>query len=152
MIIKLIAIAVLGTGILSGLAGSAPRAIDLVPGQVYRTGSPLSQPGVVGLFGGLVGTHTGGGYERWNGPYVAASDDVLNVAGSWSQAGASEYAAQNVTYTIEQAQAAQDEVNWATVENRPRTVVPDCDGQLYVTYVADSEIGARTDYECKERN
>lgn len=151
--IKFIAIAVLGTGLFTGFTGSAPRAIDLVPGQIYRTGSPLSQPGVIGLFGGLAGTHTGGGFERWNGPTVAATDEVLHVTGTWSQAGPADYSVQQATtYTIEQATAAQDKINWSTVENRPRTVVPDCDGHLYVTYVVDNEIGARAEYECEEIN
>lgn len=150
MVIKLIAITVLSTGILSGFTGSAPRAIDLVPGQVYRTGSPLSQPGIIGLVGGIAGTHTGGGYEVWNGPYVDASADVLNTRGSWIPVDAATYVVQATTYSHEQAQAAQDQIDWTNVENRPRAVVPDCAGQqLYVTYVPDAEIGAVAQYHCE---
>jgi hypothetical protein len=144
-----ILLSVLGVGILGGITGSAPQAIDLMPGQVYRTGSPLSQPGIIGLVGGVAGTHTGGGYEVWQGPHVAASADVLNTAGAWMPATSFSYMAQGTTYSHEQAQAAQDGINWAAVPNQLRTVVPDCAGQLFVTYAPDAEIGAVAQYTCE---
>lgn len=148
--IQWIGIAVLGVGLLGGITGSAPQAIELVPGQVYRTGSPLSQPGLVGLVGGWAGTHTGGGYEVWQGPHVGVNDEVLNVVGSWVPVDGATVAAQATTYTTEQAQAAQGSVDWATVPNQPRAVVPNCAGQrLYVTYAPDAIVGAVAKYECK---
>lgn len=144
-----VALGILGVGILAGISGSAPQAIDLVPGQVYRTGSPLSQPGLIGLVGGWAGTHTGGGYEVWQGPYVAAGADVFDLPGRWVPVDGPIAQPQNATLTVEQAQTAQDAVDWQQVPNQLRTVVPDCDGQLVVIYVPDGVIGARATYQCQ---
>lgn len=148
--IQWIAIGGLALGLFGAITGSAPQAIDLVPGQVYRTGSPLSQPGLIGLVGGMAGLTTGGGYEVWQGPYVDAHDEVLNVGGTWVPADGATVAAQATTYTQAQAQAAQDSVDWSAVPNQPRAVIPNCAGQqLYVTYAPDSQIGAVAKYQCK---
>lgn len=144
-----VALGILGLSILGGISGSAPQAIDLVSGQVYRTGSPLSQPGIVGLVGGWAGTHTGGGYEVWQGPHVAAGADVFDLPGRWVPVNGQLAQPQSATLTVEQAQAAQDAVDWQQVPNQLRTVVPDCAGILIVTYVPDSVIGARAIYICQ---
>jgi len=148
--IQWIAIGGIALGLFGAITGSAPQAIELVPGQVYRTGSPLSQPGPIGLVGGMAGLMTGGGYEVWQGPYVGAHDEVLNVGGVWVSTDSATVAAQATTYTQAQAQAAQDGVDWSTVPNQPRAVVPNCAGQrLYVTYAPDAIVGVVAKYECK---
>lgn len=144
-----VALGILGLSILGGISGSAPQAIDLVPGQVYRTGSPLSQPGLIGLVGGWAGTHTGGGYEVWEGQHVASGADVFDLPGRWVQVSGQLAQPQDATLTTEQAQAAQDVVDWRQVPNQLRTVVPSCDSQLFVIYVPDNVIGARATYICQ---
>jgi hypothetical protein len=148
--IQWVAIGGVALALFGAITGSAPRAIELVPGQVYRTGSPLSQPGPIGLVGGMAGMLTGGGYEVWQGPHVGVHDEVINVGGVWVPTDSATVAAQAATYTQAQAQAAQDGVDWSTVPNQPRSVVPNCAGQrLYVTYAPDSIVGAVAKYECK---
>lgn len=148
--IKWIAITVLSGGLLGGISGYAPEAQPLVPGQIYRTGSPYSQPGIIGLLGGIAGTHRGGGYEQWNGPYVGPNDNAWEVVGSWTPATEAQHRAQNTSLTLEEAQAAFSSASGNKTQNRPRATVPNCEGRLFVTWVVDSELGARAQYSCEE--
>lgn len=144
--IKIALITLLGIGGLAGLSPYAPRAAALEPGGIYRTGSPLSQPGVVGLLGGLVGTHRGGGYEMYVGPYISPAETVYDKQGGFVPATAEQYRAQTQRgLTPEQAQQA---VGPETAVNRQRVTIPDCDGQLFITWVSDAELGARAVYSC----
>lgn len=128
----------------------APDPIELVPGQVYRTGSPLSRPGLFGLFGGILGASSGGGAELWTGSeFVPVPAD--QAAPSQTYPSITINGVRMRTYTHEEAQAAQGSVDWSTVENKERVTVPICiAGQrLFVTMVPDSEIGARIIYDCR---
>lgn len=82
-------LAVAGTaGAMEWQPSWAPVPLELVPGQTYRTGSPLSRPGLLGLFGGIVngvtgGTIgaeylTGGGTITWEGPSTAPATVTIN--------------------------------------------------------------------------
>jgi len=147
--IKWIAITILSTGILAGGTGNGSKAIALEPGRVYQTGSPLSQPGILGWAAGVTGMRSGGGFETWQGPYVAPGDDAYNVVGGWAPAAVGQFVNQSSGMTLEQANAALA-VTAGSTENKQRAIVPVCDGQLYVSWLADKEIGARAQYTCKE--
>lgn len=129
----------------------APESIPLVDGQVYRTGSPLSRPGL-GLFGAILDSVTGG--------YASALTAIRSTGGGFIQwRGQSAPACTGIeidgecvpTLTHAQAKAAQDAIDWPTVENKPRVTVPQCaDGQrLWVTMVPDQTLGTRLIYSCR---
>ena len=113
----------------------APAQAPLVPGQVYRTGSPLSRPGL-GLFGALADSLTGGAFGsstgiRTNGggavmftgagfvpvdPSLVPDDagcDGVEINGECIPA-----------MTLSEAAFAQESINWETVENAERVSVP----------------------------
>lgn len=179
----------------------APEPLPLVPGQVYRTGSPLSKPGLFGLLGAaaesLVGgdRFSGGGAVTWTGSEFAnvGTSPEGNVAQPSNCDRCVTINGEQVrTLTQEEAEALQHNVDWSTVENKPRATVPGSDNdedcgytfakaaelydagvtgaydwcagkpleegegnvcptgqQLWVTYIADKEIGARAVYSCR---
>lgn len=147
--VKIAGIVLLSAAGLFGLFGYSPRAVPLEPGAVYRTGSPLSQPGIIGLFGGLLGTRRGGGYEQWNGPYIGTNDTVYDKrdSGYWTPATQAQFQAQQGGLLLSRA-AQLNAVAPRDGQNAPRAIVPQCDGQLFVTYVRDTALGARTTYSC----
>lgn len=97
----------------------APDPIPLVQGQEYRTGSPLSRPGLMGLFsgiangltGGALPEFTGGGSIIWRGEMATCAG--IEVNGQCLRA-----------LTHGEAVAAQDAVNWPTIANASRVTVP----------------------------
>lgn len=129
----------------------APDPIPLVPGQVYKTGSPLSGDGLFGLFGGILGVSRGGGAEMWTGGEFAPVPEGYQAPASAPRT-VTINGMQMKAFTLAEAKAAQDAVDWSQVENKQRATVPLCgDGQrLYVTIVPDAEIGARNVYSCRE--
>ncbi|HSG61613.1 MAG TPA: hypothetical protein VLA24_09290 [Pseudomonadales bacterium] len=146
--LRYIALTLLSTGLIAGLGGYAPQPITLEPGQIYRTGSPLSQPGLLGLIGGMAGTHTGGGYERWNGPQMGPNANAWEIDGAWSPATATEYQTQSNTLDMVTATKLFD-ASPGDGQNRPRAEVPDCAGQLLVSFLPDATLGSRMVYTCK---
>lgn len=150
LVAKVLTIVLIGGGLLSGSLGEFPKAIPLEPGRVYQTGSPLSQPGGLGLLAGFIG-RGGGGYEVWNGPYVDPHANAWEVNGSWAPATEAQHRQQrsNPYMTLEQAKRASEAAMGNATTNEPRATIPDCDGQLYVSYVPDSELGARAIYTCE---
>jgi len=158
----------------------AAEPLPLVHGQEYRSGSPLSRPGLLGLLGGLanavtggeLSAWTGGGFEVWQGATEAAPA-TITING-----------VQMRVFTHAEALAAQEAAG-ATIENRPRlgddkradcgysfakavaqdsaydwcndqpvdhAALPDCPTgeRMFVTIVRDDELGARNVYTCQE--
>lgn len=101
----------------------APDPIPLVQGQEYRTGSPLSQPGLMGLFGGLANGLTGGALPEftrggsiiWRGETATCAG--IEVNGQCLRA-----------LSTNQAQTLQDAIDWSTVANADRVAVPGANG------------------------
>lgn len=124
----------------------APQPIPLIQGQEYRSGSPLSRPGFLGLLGGLANgvtggampDLTGGGSEIWQGETQGCAG--VEVNGVCMK-----------TFTPEEARAAQEGIDWSNIENQERVVIPTCtDGQrIFVTMTPDAELGARLIYSCQ---
>lgn len=102
----------------------APEPLPLVNGQEYRTGSPLSRPGLAGLFGGIANgvlggalpEFTGGGSIVWQGGAVGCAG--LEINGQCYP-----------TMTPSEARTAQDGIDWSTVANAQRVTVPGVDGR-----------------------
>lgn len=114
----------------------APEPLPLVPGQVYRTGSPLSRPGIGGLFGsladsftmGAVGSSTGirtngGGAVLFTGAGFVPVDPSL-VPDDAGCKGIEINGECIPALTMAEAGALQDEIDWSAVENADRVAVP----------------------------
>lgn len=95
----------------------APQPIQLIQGTEYRTGSPLSKPGGLGLLGGIANgisggempSWAGGGTLIWEGENVACDGVIINSI------------CMPVFTHAAEARAAQESIDWSTVENKPRT-------------------------------
>ncbi len=179
-----IAIAVIALFVVVGVASAAewqpswaPEPIPLVPGQEYRTGSPLSKPGLGGLFGAIFESTYGGQQFKGGGTVLYTGNGFVDTT-SYSGGATQPPAAQEATcphitvngetfctyQRLHDAQAAQQGMVDALPtpsdptlpaelgrENKPRAVVPICEAsqRLVVFHVPDDELGVRLVYACQ---
>jgi hypothetical protein len=125
-----IMIASIATVVVVGVASAqewqpswAADPIPLVNGAEYKTGSPLSQPGL-GLFGGIANVLTGG-----NLPQFTGGGSIIWQGQTATCAGLEINGECMPTMTPGEASTAQDGIDWSTVANAQRVTVPGVDGR-----------------------
>lgn len=165
---------VVGLGILGSVfqPSWAPDPIPLEAGQTYRTGSPLSKPGALGLFGAIgesiVGgdNFSGGGTAVFDGQRFVDTTDYLGgptVVEAGPQCphieidGQPACTFQTVADANNARQAAIDALPEGEFdrisESRPPAVVPTCEAsqQLATFLTQDDELGVVMVYVCIDR-
>lgn len=180
MIKLAIASTALGGALLTGFFQPewAAPPIPLTPGQEYRTGSPLSKPGLGGLFGSIFESTYGGQQFKGGGTVLYTGNggfvDTTSYSGGPTQppqvqeATCPHITVNGQTFCTYQSLDAAHSAQRGMVdalptpsdptlpvelgsENKPRAVVPICEAsqRLAVFFVPDDELGTRMIYVCQ---